>query len=517
MDFDESLADNGTQAADKRDLMTEYVTSALYERILKNRTPKIGLAEKSASDSKDHIYLKSKFLPEFQDIETYKKNKPGKLEINGFEKVMAACLFMGETDYHCQNTGVARGHDGEIHAVKIDHGKTGMELYFSKDEESIMSSFLRNRKCFGYSEIAFEAGKFKEAVSEINSITDDEIDTLIQNRVHNLRKTGFKLNDEYQYYGVKLGTKIVNNNPEEGELGVAFNANKSVLSLTTKGKASINLDIDPSDGTMYYNYNGEIKHLPKDLTTSYIKNHPKEAHDKILEFTASIGYTKDEQKIRYDNLEKFYTEKLKQRKVIFQEMEETLDVISKIDGNESFKKGGWISEIYGEYGYEYDIKKNPIVLAIEKHLTIEGKDPIAWAVENGKKIEGKDPMVWDVENKQQDILNPLLSDSIDKGNEAYINKYIKAGGDLNIAIDDKGTTMLMKANQEGSNKIANIFKGDLNLASKAAKEVKVNEAENKARKESKGVISALKDALWGNSSAAKTKTIQNKETVYRGH
>ena len=367
MDFDESEAENGTQSADKRDLMTEYVTSILYERILKDRTPKIGLAEKSSSNKKDYIYLKSQFLPEFQDIRTYKNYNPGHLEINGFEKVMAACLFMGEIDYHNQNVGVARGHDGELHAVKIDHGRTGMGLADYKDDKSIMNSFKKKIFRFEYYNIDIKVNKFKEAVSEINSISNDEIDHLIQNRVYNLKQTGFKLNNEYQSYDVNLGTKIVyNNNPEEGELGVTFNTNKTVLSLTTKGKESINLDVNPSDGSMSCNYNGEVKQLPKGLTTSYVRFHPKEAFDKILEFTSLIGYTKDEQKIRYDNLEKFYTNNLKQRKIIFQEIEQTLDIISKIDDNEKFKNGEWIS--------------------------VFEKDPIIWAVENNKKIEEKDPI-----------------------------------------------------------------------------------------------------------------------------
>ena len=118
---------------------------------------------------------------------------------------------------------------------------------------------------------------------------------------------------------------------------------------------------------------------------------------------------------------------------------------------------------------------------------------------------------WAIENKRQDILNPLLSNSISKGNKDYINKYIKAGGDLNIAIDEKGATMLEKANQEGIKEIANILESALNIAGKAGKAVKVSDAESKARRESKGIISAIKNSLLDNNSNVNTNPLQNKE------
>ena len=401
IDFNENIPYNSTSAADKRDLVTEFISSALYERILKDRAPKIGLAEQPDSPSKKHIYLKSKFLEGFEDIDTYKNKNPGQLEIDGFEKVIAACLFMGEIDYHDQNIGIAKGKDGNSYAVKIDHGRTGLGLVRDQDEESIMRSFLENRNYFDYSDIAFKANKFKDAVSEISNVSDDEIDHLIENRVDVLKKTGFKLNAEYAGYGVRLGTKVVHGgNPSDGEFGIEEGPNDNLI-LSTKGKASIVLESYPDGSLFYITDKGETKDLPKDINLKkqfYVTE--DKFVDKILDFTSSIGFTKDEQKIRYNNLEKFYTEKLKARKVIFQEMEKTLDVISKIDGNEKFKKSEWINEIYGKYGP----KKDPIIYAIEKKLQIKGKDPIVLAVENNKMIEREDLINWAVQNQQNDVL-----------------------------------------------------------------------------------------------------------------
>ena len=373
MGFNEAPAHNKTRAADKRDLVSEYVTSSLYERILKNRTPKIGLAESSDPSHRDNIYLKSKFLPEFQDIREYKKYNSGPLEIDGFEKVMAACLFMGEIDYHDQNIGVARDvKNRENHAVKIDHGRTGLGLVDYKDEQSIMRSFSDSVAKLGLSRINIRANKFKEAIDEISSISDDEIDHLIQNRIDNLRNTGFKLNSKYSGYGIRLGTKIVDhNNPGEGELGFTIDANNSYI-FTTKDKPSLKIDVSP-EGNLSYIDNGERKNLPRELNPAYSRTR-SEWFDKILDFTSSIGYTKDEQKIRYDNLEKFYTSNIKLQKSIFQEIGKTLDVISKIDGNDAFKRVGWLKKIYGG-----EAKKDPLAVAIEEKFTIEGINPAVWS------------------------------------------------------------------------------------------------------------------------------------------
>ena len=53
-------------------------------------------------------------------------------DIQGFEKVIASCLMMGEGDYHSGNIGVVTTKDEsgkDVHtAVKIDHGRSA-EVY----------------------------------------------------------------------------------------------------------------------------------------------------------------------------------------------------------------------------------------------------------------------------------------------------------------------------------------------------------------------------------------------------
>ena len=74
-----------------------------------------------------------------------------------------------------------------------------------------------------------------------------------------------------------------------------------------------------------------------------------------------------------------------------------------------------------------------------------------------------------------------MNDSISEGKNDYVNKYIQAGGDINIAIDDKGTTMLMQAKKDGNNEIIDIL----------------------TKVQSKEVVSVLKSAFTENNTSAK--------------
>jgi ankyrin repeat protein len=466
-------------AAEKRDLSTEYITSSLYERILKDRAPKIGLVK----ENEHYIYLKSKFLDEFQGINTYKEVHPDEIEFDGFEKVLAACLYMGEVDYHGQNIGVARGGDGAMHAVKIDHGRTGFELFGDEDEVSIMQDLMQNVKNHDYSDLVIDAKKFQEAVTEINSISNSEIDNLIKNRIYNLKKTGFKLNFNYinipDHEDINLGTKFVKDNPKEGEVVLKVSSVNDAFVLTKKGKDPLVINILQNDNLSCV-YNGELIELPNNLTKDDIRT--KVGQSQLLDFASSIGYTEDEQTIRYNNLEKFYTEKLKQRKEVFKDIEKTLDIISKIDGNNQFKNGGWLKQLYGEKNGGL-IHKNPILFALEGNLTIENENPILWAVKHGygeqlqssvlntKDAHGYTALNYAVINGEVETIEKLknlganlnipdqygdtaLHVATEMGSEKVIDKLIEIGAKLDIQNED-GDTALHKAAKERDSKIVN--------------------------------------------------------------
>ncbi|MDF3047810.1 MAG: hypothetical protein K0R73_928 [Candidatus Midichloriaceae bacterium] len=187
------------QIMDRRDLVNEYVIAPLYQRLLFDRAPIFELTVDTEIDNNKEgtpkvdksnngmIYGRSKFFDDFQTLADFQKSSDQEME--GFEKVMAACLFAGDGDYHNQNLGVV-SKDGKNIVVKIDHGKAGMISY-----ESTYHLFERLKQeliGFGYSKIPFKITEFKRAIDEMVKISDDEIEAMIDSRIDKLVKAGFK-------------------------------------------------------------------------------------------------------------------------------------------------------------------------------------------------------------------------------------------------------------------------------------------------------------------------------------
>ena len=74
LSFNNNVAFNRSSAAEKRDLMAEYIFSPLYKRILKDRAPFISLSS-SKGEQSNLLYLKSKMLNNFESIRDIKASK----------------------------------------------------------------------------------------------------------------------------------------------------------------------------------------------------------------------------------------------------------------------------------------------------------------------------------------------------------------------------------------------------------------------------------------------------------
>ncbi|RYF19449.1 MAG: hypothetical protein EOO42_14370, partial [Flavobacteriales bacterium] len=121
--------------------INEYVTSAIYRRLLYNRAPMIEITE-SAEENK--MKLRSKFLDNFQTISEFTKSNEhynigeahdGINHVKGAEKLFASIIFGGEFDIHAGNLGVMTeidefGNEIKVFA-KIDHGWSASK-FFSK-------------------------------------------------------------------------------------------------------------------------------------------------------------------------------------------------------------------------------------------------------------------------------------------------------------------------------------------------------------------------------------------------
>jgi ankyrin repeat protein len=441
--FEETAARNSTIGADKRDLLTEYLTSSLYERILKDRAPKIGLAQISDPEYQQTINLKSKFFNEFKTISEFKDenleeiNKGNKINIKGFEKVIAACLFMGEIDYHDENLGVATNKHGEQYAVKIDHGRSGFDLLELKDERSLMNEFLE-MSSFYYENINFSIDEFKKAVDEITTISENEIDILIQNRLHNIRKTGFKLNQEYfKLTGddVQLGSSFIEAKDTNEKNQIALSFEKDEMSLKVENKPAIKIKRSPEGLLSYDGGDGQYKEIQgfclKNLR-SFLTD--KNLQNELLEFTSNIKYTEDEQTIRYNNLEKFYTDNLKKQIVTFKEMGKNLDIIQRIDAGKDFKERGWLSEIYEK-------NQNPVLYAEANGLKIENQNALDWALKQQEDVVGEiDPK--DKNGKT------ALHYAAERGDKAMVTLLVDNGAEVDSQ-DKDGMSALHYAAQNG--------------------------------------------------------------------
>jgi len=216
------------QIIDRRDLVGEYVMAPLYNRLLFDRAPIIelvnsqgeliksestGIVTVKPDKSNKDIYIRSKFMDAtFQMLGNFSGNpdpkgyyidakSPKLKEVEGFEKVMAACFMLGELDYHAGNIGVVEKKDesGKVHyiAVKIDHGKSAIVGY--SNERALREGMINRFRLFGYSNkngdmvLPFSALKLKESIDEMLKISKDEIANLIGSRFDLLQKAGFDL------------------------------------------------------------------------------------------------------------------------------------------------------------------------------------------------------------------------------------------------------------------------------------------------------------------------------------
>lgn len=114
------------------DFIREYIAGGLYPLFLQDRAPVIELVKETerAEVSKDrlvseeHLYLRSKFLPEFETFYSLKKKRDDCSDVEGLEKLLAVSLILGESDVgNSENLGVIKKEGKRVFA-KIDHGRS---------------------------------------------------------------------------------------------------------------------------------------------------------------------------------------------------------------------------------------------------------------------------------------------------------------------------------------------------------------------------------------------------------
>jgi hypothetical protein len=417
---------NGSPYTDKRDAMQEYIAAGIYKRILYDRTPTIGLADVSNSsniDDKGKLFIKSKFFEGFQSLNMVRDN-PSK-DLEGFEKVIAACLFAGEVDYHGENLGVVNNK-----VVKIDHGRSGMRLY---SKESRLKLDLRNNLLvFGYGKIPLNSRLLKESISEISQISEDEIEKIVASRIDSLKKSGFILEKEVQFFtDAGLVTKKIDNyNDLENIYVYGYTQQQKILKAfeaTLDIISKIEYSTDPAKQKDWQNGDwlrdiGEKDPLEwavrrdkriagLDPVIWAIQNNKKIENKDALEWAVNNGKNIESQ----DPV----SWAVKNNKKI-----QDQDPIEWTKSN-NYKIEGKDHIAYAVANYNMIEDQNPIVWAVLNNCKIEGQDPVVWAIDNqerinhqdpllwaargNRKIEGKSPVVWAMENnKKIQSEDPLL-------------------------------------------------------------------------------------------------------------
>ncbi len=214
-------------SADTKDFVREYIFSKLYKRLLYDRAPDIALVAGNAElttapktkivklsedRSIDNVYLRSKFLEDFITLAelsgsgidtTLIASAPVLQQLAGFEKIIAASLFLGEVDYHPSNLGARRVIENietnptktpnlveRFEVLKIDHGRSG--VYFASDVDDLITRMHSSFKGFNYENIPLDPARFSESIKEMLQISNNEIENLVQKSSFELKTIGVK-------------------------------------------------------------------------------------------------------------------------------------------------------------------------------------------------------------------------------------------------------------------------------------------------------------------------------------
>lgn len=401
---------------DRRDWFMEYITAPLYNRILPGGSPNIELI--TDQKNPEMIAYRSNFLKKFNEFYNSTDNK-----IKNFEKVMAACMFMGEVDFHQGNIGYITTNQEKI-AVKIDHGRSAFK--FHKNPSELLYYLQDGLDIYEYSN-SLDLDLFLESVKQINSISKDEIEQLLSPRFYNLAKLEFDFRDiEYsQYFEHPMYPDLqdLSDYPPNDMKKAKTNIDKSLVAKkffldkfshqleVMKGleeRLEILKDIDGIDKK---NWIHKVRH----------KDHP-------IKYAIDMKFT------------------IKGKKPLEYAMEHKI----KIDGEDPLIY--FIKENIHLQGL------NPAKYASKNKIKIDGKDPMKCVVDKNVKIDGKDPIIFALDNKLK-IDGKNVFRFLNK-NPKYLNQLIDNYKKNKISLDQVKKDLKLKTNTS-----YNIFKKILNIIS----------------------------------------------------
>ena len=436
----------------RNDFQREYIASGLYQRILFDRAPKVNLV----IDSKDSrtIALNSKFLNDFTLYSEFNSfdNPP-----QGFEKIMAASLSLGDMDFHNKNVGILITPEGNRFA-RIDYGRALSTFYQSPRE--LILEFEKMFRLFKYDKdehINVKAVELRNAIDKITKVSESEIDNIIDYRVHQLEQAEFNPDGNIAYYN-ENGVQKYNISTEDnryrnlekfykGKLKIQFKTMESISKIL-----SVVEKIDIRDSKWKEKqWLADLASVGGDPFRYAIENNLTIEKKSPLEWAIENNYKiedKDPIKWAIDNHFEF-------------DINEN-GIKDKIEGIEWAIKNGYKIEDKDPivFAIRNKIKINdcdPLEWAIRKNIKIKNQDPLIWALTYDKKIDGQDPLKWAKDHKRgiYDVKKRQIIDAEDwfKKNVPMIEglrvfQWAKKNmTKLDLKLDYSGETRRIKSNK----------------------------------------------------------------------
>lgn len=189
------------QKVERGNALMEYIFSGVFQTVLKDQSPIIGLAV----DRKNKVFMTSKFLDTFIHINNFcednrQKLANGEIKIEGLEIVVIASLYCGDTDLNHGNIGVTtKLEDGvtKYTAAKIDYGAAGV-IDEHKDLGYMLKTYYLNNYKYA-KELPFDLTKTQEATSIILGTIDAQKESIIT-AINNLSTQNIDLNFTNLYF-----------------------------------------------------------------------------------------------------------------------------------------------------------------------------------------------------------------------------------------------------------------------------------------------------------------------------
>ncbi|MFN8911148.1 MAG: hypothetical protein ACK5V4_00060, partial [Alphaproteobacteria bacterium] len=385
-----------------------------------NKTPKIGLIDVD----QDYFAIRSKYLKDAKTFNDHTQDSQATVE--GFEKVIAACFYMSDADFHGENLMVHQDENGKYVFDKIDHGRSlahtydGIDHLFNANIQFIYRTYgaqlSSNQISFNYEVFKNELRSMRERLSP--EVMCDIIDA----KLSQLKKIGVEFNEAHNREIENLKRKI---QTHDERIAVIL----GILEIGPTDLSSLKI---PTLFTEIKQQN--LKTIENAVQSSIAINSSLHGMDPIkfalladiqIDNKTAIEYAIENNK-KIDGMDPIefcvvrqITNHIPNQKPLslIKSVQNAVKNGEDIHGMDPIKFAIIAGiQIDSKPAIEYAVNKhksidgfNPIAFAVFQDLQIESKHPVKWAIEHKQKIDQQNPILWAVSQKESiDNQDPIL-------------------------------------------------------------------------------------------------------------